>query len=144
MPCIRLAVLPDDLNDAHLQQLVHSGNLVDDGDDVLDRLGHRALREEDKRIALARGVALCREEGVDELWRVGDEVLVFAVDGVHGEHRVLADVGVAVLEAGAHDRDQRLEQLGVARDLLQEAQSRAPDVLVRVLLRRVLACSHIY
>ena len=131
---VRLAVQPYDVDDRHLEQLVEPGDLVVDLAHVLDRAGHSTVGEEDERIAFARGVALRREEGVDELCGVGDEVLVFAVDRVHREHRVLAHIRVAVLQAGAHDRNQRLEQLGVARDLLEEAQSCASDVLVRVLL----------
>ena len=73
-------------------------------------------------------------ERLDELRRVGDEELEVLVDLEDGHDGVLADVAVAVLEARAAGRDQGLEQLGLA-DLLEEAQRRAPDVLVRVLLR---------
>ena len=109
MSCLLLAIQPDHLNNAHLQQLVHTRNLIEDLQDVLDCLGHCALREKDECIALARGVALRGKEGVDELRRVGDEVLVFAVDRVYREYGVLPDICVAVLQTGAHDRDQRLK-----------------------------------
>ena len=92
MSCLLLAIQPDHLNNAHLQQLVHRRDLVEHLQDILDRLGHRALREEDERIALARRVRLRREERLDELGRVGDEVLELAVDRVHGEDGVLAHV----------------------------------------------------
>ena len=97
-------------------------------------LGYRALREEDKRIPLARRVRLGGEERLDELGRVGDEVLELAVDRVHGEDGVLAHVRVSVFQARAHGGDERLEQLGVLGDFLQEAERRAPDVFVGVLL----------
>ena len=129
-----LAVQVDHLNDAHLQQLVHRRDLVEHLQDVLDCLGHRALREEDERIALARRVRLRGEERLDELGRVGDEVLVLPVDRVHGEDGVLAHVRVSVFQARAHGGDERLEQLGVLGDFLQEAERRAPDVFVGVLL----------
>lgn len=61
-------------------------------------------------------------------------MLVLAIDGVHREDGVLADVRVPVLEACATEGDERLEELDVFRDLLQEAEGRATDVLVGVLL----------
>ena len=134
MPCIHLAVLPDDLNDAHLQQLVHPRDLVEHRHDVLDGLGHRALREEHERIPLARRVRLGGEERLDELRRVGDEVLELAVDRVHGEDGVLAHVRVPVLEARAARRDERLKELCVLGYLLEEAERGAADVLVGMLL----------
>ena len=134
MPCIRLAVLPDDLNDAHLQQLVHRRNLVEHLQDVLHGLRHSAVRKEHERVPLARRIGLGRQERLDELGRVGDKVLVLAVDGVHGEDGVLAHVGVSVLEACAASGDKWFEKLDVFRDLLQEAKGRAADVLVGVLL----------
>lgn len=42
-----------------------------------------------------------------EFWGIGDEMLKFAVDGVDGEDRVLANVRVSVLEAGTAGRDER-------------------------------------
>ena len=130
---VRLAVQPYDVDDRHLEQLVEPGDLVVDLAHVLDRAGHSTVGEEDERIAFARGIALRREEGVDELGGVGDEVLVLAEDGEDGEDGVLADVGVPVLEAGADGGDEGLEELDVARDLLEEAEGCAANVLVRVL-----------
>ena len=129
-----LAIQPNHLNNAHLQQLVHPRDLVEHRDDVLDGLGHRALREEHERIPLARRVRLGGEERLDELGRVGDEVLELAVDRVHGEDGVLAHVRVPVLEARAARRDERLEELCVLGDLLEEAERGAADILVGVLL----------
>lgn len=129
-----LAVQPDDLDNAHLQQLVHTRDLVKHLHNVLDRLRHRAVREEHERVPLARRVRLRREERLQQLGRVGDEVLELAVDRVHREHRVLAHVRVPVLEARAAYGHERLEQLLVLGDLLQEAERRAADVLVGVLL----------
>ena len=104
-----LTIQPNHLNNAHLQQLVHPRDLIEHRHDVLDGLGHRALREEHERIPLARRVGLRGEEGLDEFGRVGNEMLEFAVDGVHCEDRVLAHVRVSVLQAGAAGRDQRLQ-----------------------------------
>ena len=104
-----LAIQPNHLDDAHLQQLVHGRDLVKHLQDVLDSLRHGALREEHERIPLARRVRLGGEERLDELGRVGDEVLELAVDRVHGEDGVLAHVRVPVLEACAARRDERLE-----------------------------------
>lgn len=59
---------------------------------------------------------------------------MLAVDGVHGEDGVLADIRVPVLEACTTEGDERLEELYVFRDLLQEAEGRTADVLVGVLL----------
>ena len=56
------------------------------------------------------------------------------VDGVDGEDGVLADVRVPVLEARAADRNEGLQKLSVLGDLLEEAERRATDVLVGMLL----------
>ena len=109
MSCLLLAIQPDHLNNAHLQQLVHTRNLIEDLQDVLDRLGHRALGQENKRVAFARRVGLRGEESLDELRRIGDEVLELAIDRVYGEHGVLAYVRMPVLEAGAARRNEGLE-----------------------------------
>ena len=61
-------------------------------------------------------------------------MLEFAVDGIHGKDGVLAHVRVPVLEARAAGRDERLEELCVLGDLLEEAERRATDVLVGMLL----------
>lgn len=36
------------------------------------------------------------EEGVDQFWGVGDEVLVILKDGVDGKHSILSDERVTV------------------------------------------------
>ena len=59
---------------------------------------------------------------------------MLAVDAVDGEDGIFADVGVSVLEAGAAGGDERLEELGVTGDLLEEAEGRAADVFIGVLL----------
>ena len=129
-----LAIQPNHLDDAHLQQLVHGRDLVKHLQDVLDSLRHGALREEHERIPLARRVRLRGEEGLDEFGRVGNEMLEFTVDGVHCEDCVLAHVRVSVLKACAACRDERLEQFCVFRDLLEKSERCAANVLVRVLL----------
>ena len=130
---VRLAVQPYDVDDRHLEQLVEPGDLVVDLAHVLDGARHSTVGEEDERIAFARGIALRREEGVDELGCVGDEVLVLAVDGEDGEDGVLGDVGVPVLEAGADCGDEGFEELDASRYLLEEAEGCGADVLVWVL-----------
>lgn len=92
------------------------------------------MRQEHKRVTLARRIALHSEEGLEELWCVRNEGLVFAVDGVDGKDGVFADVGVTVLEAGATDWDERLEEFDVLGDLLQESKGCTANVLVGVLL----------
>ena len=113
MSCLLLAIQPDHLNNAHLQQLVHTRNLIEDLQDVLDRLGHCALREKDECIALARRVRFRGKERLNELGRVGDEVLELAVDRVYSKDGVLADVRVSVLETCAAGGDQRLKEFRV-------------------------------
>ena len=127
-------IQPNDLDDAHLQKLVHARDLVEHLQDIFDCFGHRALREEDERVALARRVGLGSEEGLNELRRVGDEMLELAIDRVHGKDGVLADIRVPVLEARAADRNEGLQKLSVLGDLLEEAERRAADVLIGVLL----------
>lgn len=129
-----LAIQPDHLNDAHLQQLVHPRNLIEHRHDPLYRLGHRTLCKEHERIALARRVRLGGEERLDEFGCIGDKVLEFAVDRVHGEDGILAHVRVSVLETCAAGGDQRLKELGVLGDLLEETECCTADVLVWMLL----------
>ena len=96
---VRLAIQTDDLDDAHLQQLIHTRNLVEHLNDPLDRLRHGAVREEDERIPLARSVGLRGKEGLNELWCVWNERFVITVDGIDREDSVLPDVGVTVFKA---------------------------------------------
>ena len=134
---ICLAVLPDNLDNAHLQQLVHARDLVKHLDNPLHSLRHGAVRKEDKCIPLASRVGLGREECLDELWRIGNKMLEVTVDRVDGEHGVLPNVRVPVLETGTTDRDERLEDLNVLGELLQESERRPADVLVGMLLRTI-------
>ena len=71
---------------------------------------------------------------MNELGRVGDEVLELAVDRVYSKDGVLADVRVSVLEACAAGGDQRLKEFRVLGDLLKESEGRATDILVWMLL----------
>ena len=128
-------IQPNDLDDAHLQKLVHARDLVEHLQDIFDCFGHRALREEDERVALARRVGLGSEEGLNELRRVGDEMLELAIDRVHGKDGVLADIRVPVLEARAADRNEGLQKLSVLGDLLEEPKGCTPDILIGVLLQ---------
>ncbi len=50
-----------------------------------------------ERIPLAGRVGFRSEEGKHELRGVWDEMFVFAIDGVHGEDCIFADVGVPML-----------------------------------------------
>ena len=104
-----LTIQTDNLDDTHLQEFIHRRDLVEHLKDILDRLGHRALGQENKRVAFARRVGLRGEESLDELRRIGDEVLELAIDRVYGEHGVLAYVRMPVLEAGAARRNEGLE-----------------------------------
>lgn len=113
-----LTIQPNDFNDSHLQQLVHRGYLIEDLEYILHSLGHGAVGQEYKCIALARRVGLGGQERLDELRRVRDEVVELAVDGVDSKHRALADVRMAVFEAGAANGDEGLEDLDILRDLL--------------------------
>lgn len=135
MVSITLAIQPNDLNNAHLQQLIHARNLIHNRHDILHGLRHRAIRKENECVALACCVGLGREEGLDEFWCIRDEVLEFTIDVVHGENSVLADVGVTVFEAGTACGDEGFKELLISRDLLQESESGATNVFVWVLLR---------
>jgi hypothetical protein len=65
------------------------------------------VREEHESVALAGCVRFGCKKSLHELWRVRDEVLEFAVDGVYGEDGILADVRMAVFEARTAGRDER-------------------------------------
>ena len=131
---IRLAVQSNDLNNAHLQQLIHSWDLVEDLQNPLNRLGHGAVRQENECVAFACRVGLGGEERLDQLGCVGYEVLEFLVYGIDGEYGVLAHIRVSVLEAGATDGDEGLKNFDVFRDLLQESECCASYVFVWMLL----------
>ena len=90
------------------------------------------MGEHNERIPSAGRVGFSDQERMDELRRVGYEVLVAEVDLVDGKGGVLADERVPVLEAGPAGRDERLEQLGFG-DLLQVTERGASNVLVWVL-----------
>ena len=71
---------------------------------------------------------------MDKIWRIGDEVLEVAVDGVDRKDGVLPDVGVTVLEARAAEGNKRLKDLHVLGELLEEAEGSSPNVFVGMLL----------
>lgn len=106
-------VQPYHLNNAQLELLIHARDLIVYAQDVLHRLRHRTICEEDKGVALACRIALRGEERLYELGRVGNEVFILPVDGVHGEDGVLADVGVTVFEARAAGWDEWLQKLRI-------------------------------
>lgn len=138
MRSLLLAVKTNNFDDTHLKEFIHARDLVEHLEDVLDRLGHRALREEYESVALASCVRLGREERLDEFRRVGDEVLKFAVDRVHGEYGVLAHIRVSVFEACAAGGDEGFEEFGILRDLLEETEGCTTDVFVWMLLNCIL------
>ena len=76
---IRLAIKPDNLNNAHLQQLVHIRDLVKHLQDIFYCLRHGTVSEEHERVTLARRVRLCCKERLDELWCIGNEVFELLV-----------------------------------------------------------------
>ena len=131
---ICLAVQPDNLDNAHLQQLIHRRNLVKHLQNPLDGLWHGAVRQEHECVPLASRVGLCRQESLDELGCIGDEVLELLVYRVDGEYRVLADVRVSVFEAGTADGNERFKDFDVLGDLLEETKRRASYVFVWMLL----------
>jgi len=55
----------NNLNDAHLKQLVHVGDLVKVLQDILHGLGHSAVRQKHKRVSLASCIRLGSEECLD-------------------------------------------------------------------------------
>lgn len=71
-------------------------------------------RERSECIALACVVALGLEEGGDQLRSIGDEGFRVLEDGGHSEYSVLADVCVAMLEAGSGRGEEGLNELGFA------------------------------
>lgn len=129
-----LAVQANDLNNAHLQQLIHARNLVKDLQNVLHSFWHRKVREEYERVPLARRVGLGSEERLNELRRIGNEVLELAVNGVYSEDGVLAHVGVTVFKTRATDGDEGLENFDVLRKLLEEPERCSADVFIGMLL----------
>jgi hypothetical protein len=71
------------------------------------------MRKEHECVTLARHVRLCSNESLHELGSIWDEVFIFAVDSVHGEYGVLADVGMTVLETAAAGRNQGFEEFSI-------------------------------
>lgn len=78
------------------------------------------MREEHECITLARRVRLCSDKSLHELGGIWDEVLVFAVDSVYCKYGILADVGMAVLEAAAADGDEGFKEFSIFGYLLKE------------------------
>jgi hypothetical protein len=78
------------------------------------------MREEHKCVTLARRVRLCGDESLHELGGIWDEMLVFAVDSVHGKYGVLAYVGMTVLETAAASWDEGFEEFSIFGYLLKE------------------------
>ena len=62
---VPLAVQLDDLDDAHLKQLVHVWDLVEVLQDVFHSLGHSAVRQENKSVSFASGIRLGGEKCLD-------------------------------------------------------------------------------
>ena len=62
---VPFAVQFDNLDDAHLKQLVHVWNLVEVVEDVLYSLGHGAVRQEHESVSFASGIRLGSEECLD-------------------------------------------------------------------------------
>lgn len=56
MDRIPFAVQLDDLDDAHLEQLVHVRNLVEMLQDVFHSLGHGAVRQEHESVPFTGGI----------------------------------------------------------------------------------------
>ena len=133
---VRLAIEPDDFDDAHLQRFVQTRDLVVHRQNVLHCLRHRAVGKEDEGVPLAGGVGFRDKERVDQLGCIRNEVFKFAVYCIDRKYRVLANVGMAMFEARADDWNERFKELSVLVDLLEETQSGATNVLVWVLLRQ--------
>lgn len=107
---VLFAIQLDNLDNAHLEQFVHSGHLVGHAEDVLDCLGHSAVRQEHKRVPLARRIGFGSEECLNELRCIGNEVLEFAVDSIDGENGVFANVRMPMLQTRSADGDERFEE----------------------------------
>src|ERR1700690_2150151 len=85
-----LTIQPNDLNDAHLQQLIQPGNLLINAQYPLISLRHGTMCQKHKRVPLARCVRLGRQESPHEFWSIGYEVFELAVDGVYCKDGVFA------------------------------------------------------
>lgn len=92
MRCLRLAVQPNNLDNAHLQQLVHTRDLIEHLNDVLHSLGHGTIREEHESITLACRIRLSSKERLDQFRSVWDQAFNFSVYVVYRENGILADV----------------------------------------------------
>lgn len=89
-------------------------------------------RQGGESIALAGGIALGLEEGLEKLGGIGHEGFVVLVDGGNGEDGILSNIGMAVFKTSSCRSQKRLNQFGIAQ-LAQKSQSVASDVFVRVL-----------
>jgi hypothetical protein len=128
------AVQPNDLNDAHLQQLVQSRYLIVNAQYPLDRFWHRAVGQKDERVPLARRVRLGSEERLHQFGSVRDEMFEFAVDRVDGEHGVFAHVRMAVFETRSTGWDKGFKEFAIFGYFLEKAECCTTDVFIGVLL----------
>lgn len=83
-------------------------------------------------IALAGAVGLRIEERLDKLRSIWDQRLRVLEDRSDSPHGVLADIGVAVIQAGACGREEGFNEFRFS-ELAQESQGVSSDVFVGVL-----------
>mmetsp|Transcript_9026 Transcript_9026/g.31070 ORF Transcript_9026/g.31070 Transcript_9026/m.31070 type:complete len:642 (+) Transcript_9026:3130-5055(+) len=131
---LRSAHRPDQVEDDELQNVWPRWQLVELGQEVLDREVGRGGAEHQQSVPPCRDVLLRGQEVLQHhLARVRKELVPEeVVDGLDTHGRRPADEGVPVLEVAEDRRDQRLQDLELL-DTAQEAQGDAPEVLVRVL-----------
>ena len=91
-------VFPDELQLCQLQQLVRVRNAVKHAAQILQRFIMADRHERSKCVALAGMVILLRQEVLDELRSIRNELLEMLVYRCDGEDGILSNVGMAVLE----------------------------------------------
>jgi hypothetical protein len=87
-----LAVQSDHFYNAHLQEFVKPSDLVVHAQDPFHSFRHSTVRKKHEGVTLAGCVRLSGKEGLHKLWRIWDEILEFAIDGVHCEYGVFSNV----------------------------------------------------
>lgn len=126
------SILSNELKLNQLQQFVGIRDAVESFTEIFQGLLVVDGHESGESISFASVVVLGTEEGLNEFWSIGDQGFGVLVDRRHSPHSILSHISVAVLEARASGREERLDEFRLAK-FAEEAEGISSDVFIRVL-----------
>jgi hypothetical protein len=125
-------ILANKLQFGQLEKLLCVGYAVEYLAEICKSFVVTYSHEGRKGISLARCVVFVFEKFVYKIGRVRDQLLEVLKYGRDGEHGILSNVGVAVLEALPSRLQQGLHELGLA-NLAEESKGVSSDVFIGML-----------